>query len=161
MLHLALKFPSLHYLAPDAAFSSTLSPQRTTPSRRVLLALNQQVGWVADPPQGIPSAHASAEQAPRIIHFRNCREAGNPDEEGTPSCELLNPLLPGEVMFDKRKTNAFSGTTLGKLVSPDTEVVLVGLMSEHSVKATRWSNSGGNELQTSVQGFSKVSQGSI
>ncbi|KAJ6522289.1 Isochorismatase-like protein [Mycena capillaripes] len=118
-------------------------------SRRVLLVLNLQIGLISDPPQGIPAAqtvrenvdlildHARrAEHAPRIIHFRNCGEPGDPDEEGTPTWELAHEPLPGELVLDKRKTNAFSGTTLSELVAPDAEVVVVGLMSEYSVKST-------------------------
>ncbi|KAF8143471.1 Isochorismatase-like protein [Mycena galopus ATCC 62051] len=118
-------------------------------SHRVLLVLNVQVGLVSDPPQGIPAAHTvrenislvlqwarEAQHSPRIIHFRNCGEAGEPDQEGTPNWNLLHQPLPGEDLLDKRKTNAFSGTTLGELVPPDAEVVVVGLMSEYSVKST-------------------------
>ncbi|KAF7335378.1 Streptothricin hydrolase [Mycena venus] len=120
-------------------------------SRRVLLVLNLQVGLISDPPQGIPAAQsvrenialvleharrASAEQAPCIIHFRNCGEPGDLDEEGTPTWELLHPPLPGEFVFDKRKTNAFSCTALDEHVAPDAEVVVVGLMSEYSVKSS-------------------------
>ncbi|KAJ7863377.1 Isochorismatase-like protein [Mycena leptocephala] len=120
-------------------------------SRRVLLVLGLQVGLISDPPQGIPAArtvrdnialvleHArrpSPEQAPRIIHFRNCGEPGDPDEEGTPSWELLHAPLPGELVLDKRKSNAFAGTPLAELVAPDAEIVVVGLMSEYSIKST-------------------------
>ncbi|KAJ6543544.1 Isochorismatase-like protein [Mycena vulgaris] len=116
---------------------------------RVLLVVNIQVGIIADPPQGIPSAstvrenialvleHARrAEHTPRIIHIRNSGDPGEIDEEGTPTWELLHPPLPGELLIDKRKSNAFSGTKLGELVAPDAEVVVVGLLSEYSIKST-------------------------
>ncbi|KAJ6468641.1 Isochorismatase-like protein [Mycena vitilis] len=120
-------------------------------SRRVLLVLNLQLGLIADPPQGIPAAdtvranielvlaharRAEPENTPQIIHLRTCGEAGEPDEEGAPAWELLHAPLPGELLIDKRKTNAFLGTNLGELIAPDAEIVVVGLMSEYSVRAT-------------------------
>ncbi|KAJ7632043.1 hypothetical protein B0H17DRAFT_1217627 [Mycena rosella] len=95
---------------------------------RVLLVINVQAGLIADPPQGIPAAAAvrdnialvldharRAEHTPRIIHIRN---SGDPGE------------------LDERKSNAFAGTKLAELIAPDAEVVVVGLLSEYSIKST-------------------------
>ncbi|KAF7375678.1 Streptothricin hydrolase [Mycena sanguinolenta] len=127
-------------------------PTATMSPHRVLLVLNMQVGLAADPPRGIPAAatvranvarvlqHARMavpqERAPRIVHMRNCGEAGGPDEEGTSEWELLDAPQDGEFLIDKRKGNAFDGTELGEIVPVDAEVVVVGVMSEYSVKST-------------------------
>ncbi|KAF7375679.1 Streptothricin hydrolase [Mycena sanguinolenta] len=120
-------------------------------SDRVLLVVNMQVGLVADPPQGIPAAStvranvalvlkharmAPPEHAPRIVHLRNCGETGDLDEEGTPTWELLYPPHDGELVMNKRKGNAFAGTGLAEIVPVDAEVVVVGVMSDYSVKST-------------------------
>nr|GAT60579.1 predicted protein [Mycena chlorophos] len=126
--------------------------------RPVLLLLNVQRGLLLDPDTRIPDAEpvldnirrvllaarsAAPEVRPRIIHLRNSGEAGEPDEEGTASWGLV-PLhdaaagttgLPaGEVVVDKKKSNAF--TVLDELISPDVEIVVVGVLSEYSVKST-------------------------
>ncbi|KAJ7108905.1 Isochorismatase-like protein [Mycena crocata] len=111
---------------------------------RVLLVVNVQVGLISSIPSttvgdniALVLEHARrAEHAPRIIHIRNGGEAGEPDEEGTSSWELLNAPLPGELLLDKRKSNAFFGTNLAELVGPDAEVVVIGLLSEYSIKST-------------------------
>ncbi|KAJ7452946.1 Isochorismatase-like protein [Mycena latifolia] len=116
---------------------------------RVLLVVNVQAGLIA-PPRGIPAAAAVRDNVaqvldyarralpapPRIIHIRNSGDPGDPDEPGTPTWELLHPPHPGEVVLDKRKSNAFSGTTLSELVAPDAEIIVVGLLSEYSIKST-------------------------
>ncbi|KAJ7643532.1 hypothetical protein FB45DRAFT_1113548 [Roridomyces roridus] len=38
--------------------------------------------------------------------------------------------------LEKEKSNAFTGTKLGQLISPDEEIVVVGLLSDYSVKHT-------------------------
>ncbi|KAJ6488971.1 Isochorismatase hydrolase [Mycena sanguinolenta] len=121
---------------------------------RVLLVLNMQVGLVADPPRGIgipaaPAVRANVAQvlkharlaapreyAPLIVHLRNCGDAGDPDEEGTSGWELMNLPQDGELVIDTRKGNAFAGTELGEIVPVDAEVVVVGVMSEYSVKSS-------------------------
>ncbi|KAK7055981.1 streptothricin hydrolase [Favolaschia claudopus] len=121
-------------------------------AHRALLVLNQQVGFISDPPQGIPAARtvrqniglvleqarlaSSSEQAPRIIHFRNCGEKGDLDEEGTPTWELLHAPQPGETVMNIRKSNAFSNPALEDLIAPEAEIVVVGLMSEYAIKST-------------------------
>ncbi|KAJ7618069.1 Isochorismatase-like protein [Roridomyces roridus] len=117
---------------------------------RTLLVLGYQAGFVAAPPMGIPSASivtanidlvlTSARQAPpdsiRIIHVRNTGDPGDPDAQGTPTRELVHPPLPGELVLDKEKSNAFTGTELAELITPDEEIVVVGLLSDYSVKHT-------------------------
>jgi hypothetical protein len=84
-------------------------------------------------------SHArKARPTPSIIHIRNHGDQGEPDEPGTPTWELLNPPLAGEHLVDKRKSNAFAGTTLGDLIPPDAEVVVIGMISEYSVKASEY-----------------------
>ncbi|KAJ7200403.1 Isochorismatase-like protein [Mycena pura] len=120
-----------------------------TKAATVLLLLNVQVGLVADPPQGIPAALTvrenitrvleaarCAEHPPCIIHVRNCGGPGEPDEDRTPSWELANVPQPGEHVLDKRKNNAFSGTALDELIDPQAELIVVGIMSEYSIKST-------------------------
>lgn len=123
---------------------------------RVLLVLGYQADYLLDPPAGIPAAAdiranidlvlASARQAPshtlRIIHVRNVGEPGDPaDPEGTQTRELVHPALPGEFVVDKRKSNAFTETTLADLIAPDEEIVVVGLLSDYSVKFSAFSSS--------------------
>ncbi|KAJ7107016.1 Isochorismatase-like protein [Mycena epipterygia] len=114
---------------------------------RVLLVMNVQVGLVAElPPVTAATVRKNvalvleqarrAEHSPRIIHIRNAGDPGEPDEEGTPTWELLHAPIPGELLIDKRKSNAFAGTNLAELVAPDAELVVVGLMSEYSIKST-------------------------
>ncbi|KAJ7016159.1 Isochorismatase-like protein [Mycena alexandri] len=114
-------------------------------SRRVLLVVNVQIGLIPGLPapetilQNIALVldHARrAEQSPRIIHLRNCGEAGDPDEEGTPTWELLHPPLADELVLNKRKSNAFAGTTLAGEIGTEAEIVVVGLLSEFSIKST-------------------------
>ncbi|KAF7317415.1 Isochorismatase domain-containing protein [Mycena chlorophos] len=110
--------------------------------RTVLLLLNVQRGLLLDPDTRIPGAEP---YRPRIIHLRNSGEAGEPDEEGTASWGLVplhdaaapagSAALPaGEVVVDKKKSNAF--TVLEEMISPDVEIVVVGVLSEYSVKST-------------------------
>ncbi|KAF7327061.1 Isochorismatase domain-containing protein [Mycena kentingensis (nom. inval.)] len=128
----------------------TLAPTPPAPFRNVLLLLNVQVGLVLDPASAIPNAspvreniarvlaaaRRAAEHKPHIIHVRNCGEAGEPDEEGKPSWNLVLTPLAGEDVVDKKKSNAFSGTPLDEMIHPDAEIVVVGLMTEYSVKST-------------------------
>ncbi|KAJ7016160.1 Isochorismatase-like protein [Mycena alexandri] len=118
-------------------------------TRRVLLCLDVQVGVLSDPPLGVPSSHAlrenialvlararAAQHPPLIIHVRNTGDFGELDEPHTPGWQLAHTPLPHEPVIDKRKNNAFAGTKLGELISPDAEVVIVGLQSDFSVRAT-------------------------
>jgi nicotinamidase-related amidase len=119
--------------------------------RRVLLCLDVQAGVLSDPPRGVPSAPAlrrtlarvlaaarAATPPPLIIHVRNTGDFGDVDEPNAPGWQLAHAPWPGEPVIDKRKNNAFAGTRLGELVSPDAEVVIVGLQSDFSVRASEW-----------------------
>ena len=52
---------------------------------------------------------------------------------------------PGEYVVDKTKNNAFAGTKLAEMIPPDAEIVVVGLGSDFSVRAS--------ELVSSVRLF--------
>jgi nicotinamidase-related amidase len=119
--------------------------------RRVLLCLDVQAGVLSDPPRGVPSAPAlrrtlarvlaaarAATPPPLIIHVRNTGDFGDVDEPNAPGWQLAHAPWPSEPVIDKRKNNAFAGTRLGELVSPDAEVVIVGLQSDFSVRASEW-----------------------
>ncbi|KAJ7576466.1 Isochorismatase-like protein [Mycena floridula] len=120
------------------------------PSRRhVLLLLDVQVAMFDVQPRGVPSAdrirrniaqilaHArNANPPPLIIHVRNSGDFGEPDEPGSPGWQLLYTPLPNEPVIDKKKNNAFAGTKLGELIVPDAEIVVVGMQSDYSVRAT-------------------------
>ncbi|KAL7279469.1 Isochorismatase hydrolase [Trametes coccinea BRFM310] len=129
------------------------SPNGTHPPsddpKRVLILLDVQVSMLAPPPLGVPSsstvgpniaailAHARASHPPpRIVHVRNCGDAGEPDEPGAPGWQLVHAPLPGEFVVDKRKNNAFAGTDLGDIVPPTAEIVMVGMQSDFCIRAT-------------------------
>ncbi|KAI0706506.1 Isochorismatase hydrolase [Earliella scabrosa] len=117
--------------------------------QRVLMVLDVQYNMLAPPPAGIPAgatigpniqsilAYArAAVPPPRIVHIRNCGDAGEPDEPGTRGFELVNAPLPGEYVVDKRKNNAFVGTDLGKIIPPTAEIIMVGMQSDFCIRAT-------------------------
>ena len=127
-------------LAPTAASSE---------SKRVLVVLDVQENMFLAPPAGIPAgvsvgANIAAVLAqarattppPRIVHIRNCGDAGEADEPGTRGWELVHAPLPGEFVVDKRKNNAFAGTDLDALVPPSAQIVMVGLQSDFCIRAT-------------------------
>ena len=78
----------------------------------------------------------AAAPPPRIVHVRNCGDAGEPDEPGTRGWELVNAPLPGEFVVDKRNNNAFAGTDLGKIIPPTAEIIMVGMQSDFCIRAT-------------------------
>jgi len=115
----------------------------------VLLCLDVQAGVLSDPPRGVPEASTlrrnlarvldaarGASHPPLIIHVRNTGDFGDVDEPNTLGWQLVHAPLPHEPIIDKRKNNAFAGTKLGDLISPDAEIVIVGLQSDFSVRAT-------------------------
>ncbi|KAJ8518465.1 hypothetical protein ONZ45_g4464 [Pleurotus djamor] len=73
---------------------------------------------------------------PLIIHVRNTGDQGEPDEPNTPGWHLAFQPKPGEYVIDKLKNNAFAGTSLGEIVRPDAEMVVVGMQSDFCVRAT-------------------------
>ncbi|KAK7043882.1 hypothetical protein VNI00_008048 [Paramarasmius palmivorus] len=133
------------------ALLNTTSSLSVGPSnhRRVLLLLDPQICNLSDPPKGVPSAVTlrrnisrvltkarEARPSPLIIHVRNCGDEGEPDEAGGEGWELVFPPAEGEVVVDKRKNNAFTGTSLAQWIREDAEIVVVGLMSDHAISAT-------------------------
>ncbi|KAH7884882.1 Isochorismatase-like protein [Phlebopus sp. FC_14] len=117
---------------------------------RLLLLIDVQVNLLRDPHKGgVPSALTvrrniesilnkarSEKHPPRIIHVRNSGELGDPDEPHTPGWHLYFEPLPHEVVIDKRKNNAFSGTQLGEFIPTNAEVIVVGMQSDYCVRAT-------------------------
>jgi nicotinamidase-related amidase len=121
----------------------------TTATRRVLLLLEIQIAMLAPPPKGVHSSAAirtnvsrilaqarSARPPPIIIHVRNTGEKGEADEPNTPGWQLVFPPLPHEHIIDKLKNNAFASTKLGDLISPDAEIVVVGMQTDYCIRAT-------------------------
>lgn len=118
-------------------------------NKHVLLLLDVQRCMMLPPPIGVPSASSVREnieellrlartspRPPLIIHVQNTGDQGDPDEEGTDGWQLLFEALPGEVVMEKKKNNAFAGTKLGKVIGKDVEVVVTGVASDFSVRAT-------------------------
>lgn len=133
--------------------SGSTTPQQAVHNHKhkhILLMLDMQRFMLEDEPVGVPAAQTvypnlkrvlevarSAEpNPPLIIHVRNTGDPGEPDEPGTPGWQLIFDPLPGEVVIDKRKNNAFAGTTLGSWVPTDAEIVVVGFQTDFSVRAT-------------------------
>ncbi|KAG6825208.1 hypothetical protein H0H92_004386 [Tricholoma furcatifolium] len=123
--------------------------QVASASRRALLLLDFQHAMLLDPPIGVSASKrvkdnvarilAQARLAvplPLIVHVRNTGDAGDQDEPHTPGWELILDVRPSELVVDKRKNNAFAGTSLGEIIPPDAEIIVVGFQSDYSVKAT-------------------------
>lgn len=120
-----------------------------TSHQRVLLLLDVQEGMLSGR-KAVPAAaqvknniatilnHAryKAIPPPLIIHVRNDGGSGEPDELGTPGWQLIHKPLPGELIIDKSKNNAFAGTMMEKLIPGDAVIVVVGLQSDFCVRAT-------------------------
>ncbi|KAI1788601.1 Isochorismatase hydrolase [Ganoderma leucocontextum] len=139
--------------SPDTCSNATqlqdlLSRGKDDP-KRVLVVLDVQHNMLADPPAGIPAgaivgpniaeilAHArAASPPPRIVHIRNCGDAGEPDECGTAGWHLVHEPCDGEFVVDKRKNNAFSGTALDRIVPATSEIIMVGMQSDFCIRAT-------------------------
>ncbi|KAJ7816543.1 hypothetical protein B0H14DRAFT_3111703 [Mycena olivaceomarginata] len=111
------------------------APDDSDAARRVLLCLDIQAGVLSKPPRGVPSAGVlrrnlgqvlaaarAATPPPLIIHVRNTGEFGDVDAPHTPGWQLVHTPLPHE--------------PLGELIPPDAEIVIVGLQSDFSVRAT-------------------------
>ncbi|PPQ84158.1 hypothetical protein CVT25_002024 [Psilocybe cyanescens] len=138
--------PTIHL---PTGTSSTPSPPTHEHAHRVLLLLDIQVAMLAPPPIGVPAsaavhahltqilAHArAAAPPPLIVHVRNSGDVGDADEPQAPGWQLIFPPLPGELVVDKRKNNAFAGTDLTGLVAPDAEIVVAGFQTDYSIRAT-------------------------
>ncbi|KAL0567252.1 hypothetical protein V5O48_014738 [Marasmius crinis-equi] len=134
---------------PPVPFPTSPTPKGAGTARHVLLLLDLQSSNLSAPPTGIPSSDTlhtnihtilslarSSFPPPLIIHVRNSGDQGDPDEYGTKGWELVFDVKEGEGVVDKRKNNAFAGTRLGEWVRDDAEVVVVGVMSDYSVRAT-------------------------
>lgn len=112
--------------------------------------LDSQRFMLEDQPVGVPEAktvypnikevlefaRVAQPNPPLIIHVRNTGDPGDPDEPDTPGWQLIFDPLPNEVVIDKRKNNAFAGTTLGSWIPMDAEIVVVGFQTDFSVRAT-------------------------
>ena len=133
----------------DSALAVSEASKPVIDSRRVLLILNAQTAWLSDAPTAIPDSKSirtnielvlnsarNSKNPPLIIYTRNTGEVSEPDEPNTPGWELLLSPLPHEPVIDKLKNNAFAGTNLGELISNEAEIVVMGLLSDYSVKAS-------------------------
>jgi len=119
-------------------------------SGRVLLLLDTQRCVLAPVNQGgIPDVKAArcnienilstarrAQTPPLIIHVRNTGDPGDMDEPGTPGWQLIYPPLSNELVIDKRKNNAFAGTSLGETIPTSAEIIVVGFQTDFSIRAT-------------------------
>ncbi|KAF7311736.1 Isochorismatase domain-containing protein [Mycena indigotica] len=126
-----------HGLVADARTRIHDGPAVLENIRRVLAAARAAgTGAGEEEERGIVTGGGGG--GPRIVHVRNAGDAGDPDELGTPGWELVLHDRDGsdELVVDKRKNNAFAGTELGRIVAPEAEIVVVGVMSEYSVKST-------------------------
>ncbi|KIY65871.1 Isochorismatase hydrolase [Cylindrobasidium torrendii FP15055 ss-10] len=114
-----------------------------------LLLLDVQIASLRPPPHGIPASATvgpnidkvlqlarSVTPAPTIVHVRNTGDCGDPDEPNTPGWQLATTPLAHEFVLDKRKNNAFIGTRLGDIIHPHAEIIVVGLHSDFSLRAT-------------------------
>lgn len=124
-------------------------PETARMAKHVLLLLDIQRFMLKPPPVGVPSAATvyeniqqllqlarSAPHPPLIIHVRNTGDPGDYDEPGSEGWNLIFSLEPGEVVLDKLKNNAFTGTRLDELISPEAEIVVAGFQTDFSVRAT-------------------------
>ncbi|KAM5540039.1 hypothetical protein V8D89_006179 [Ganoderma adspersum] len=133
----------------DPAHLEDLLSRAHDDPKRVLVVVDVQHNMLADPPAGIPAGAVvganiaailakarTAVPPPRIVHIRNCGDAGEPDESGTAGWELVHEPRDGEFVVDKRKNNAFSGTPLDRIVPATAEIIMVGMQSDFCIRAT-------------------------
>ncbi|KNZ80808.1 hypothetical protein J132_04313 [Termitomyces sp. J132] len=119
-------------------------------SRRVLLLLDIQQLMLLDPLEGgVPASkrvkenishiltHARlAYPQPLIVHVRNCGDPGDLDEPKVSGWELIFEAEDSELVVDKRKNNAFAGTSLGDIIPTDAEIIVAGFLTDYSIRAT-------------------------
>lgn len=132
--------------------SGATSPHPDRP-QRVLLLLDVQKAMLEPPPIGVPAssqvhsnlseilfharaAASSSPSGPLITHIRNNGDIGELDDPSTPGWQLIFPPLPHEIVIDKRKNNAFAGTTLGDIIPPEAEIIVAGFQTDYSIRAT-------------------------
>ena len=133
----------------NAAHLKDLLSRAHDDPKRVLVVLDVQQNMLAPPPAGVPAGAVvgpniaailakarTAVPPPRIVHIRNCGDAGEPDESGTAGWELVHEPRDGEFVVDKRKNNAFSGTPLDRIVPATAEIIMVGMQSDFCIRAT-------------------------
>ncbi len=78
----------------------------------------------------------SPSSRPLVIHVRNNGDSGELDDPSTPGWQLIFPPIPGEIVIDKRKNNAFAGTNLGDIIPHEAEIVVAGFQTDYSIRAT-------------------------
>ncbi|KAF8885868.1 Isochorismatase-like protein [Gymnopilus junonius] len=134
---------------PSSSTSSSSSNVPPNDVHRVLLLLDIQVAMLSPPPVGVPASRTvqsnlnhilayarAANPPPLIVHVRNNGDVGDPDEPLAAGWQLIFPALPGEIIIDKRKNNAFAGTELGSIIPTHAEIVVAGFQTDYSIRAT-------------------------
>ncbi|KAG6901959.1 hypothetical protein C0995_006188 [Termitomyces sp. Mi166 len=146
--------PPLRFPEDKASSQMTSSEQEALDialaSRRVLLLLDVQQLMLLNPLEGgVPAskrvkenisrilAHARlACPQPLIVHVRNCGDPGDLDEPKALGWKLIFEVEHSELVVDKRKNNAFAGTTLGDIIPTDAELIVAGFLTDYSIRAT-------------------------
>jgi nicotinamidase-related amidase len=147
----------------DSIHTTPTQSGATSPNpdlQRVLLLLDVQQAMLEPPPIGVPASSQvhdnlsqilsyarraastssstpfSPSSRPLIIHVRNNGDSGELDDPSTPGWQLIFPPIPGEIVIDKRKNNAFAGTNLADFIPPHAEIVVAGFQTDYSIRAT-------------------------
>ncbi|KAF8992375.1 Isochorismatase-like protein [Cyathus striatus] len=134
---------------PPPSSESQAINEIVSSSKRVLLLLDIQEAMLQPPPIGVPGSStvltnlaeiiAQARRAsppPLIVHVRNIGDSGDTDEPNTPGWQLIFPPEPTELVVDKLKNNAFTGTLLNDIIPHDAEIVVAGFQTDFSIRAT-------------------------
>lgn len=101
------------------------------------------------PPIGVPASDTvhvnlvcileqarAARPPPLIVHVRNSGDGGDADEPNSPGWQLIFAPRASEIVIDKLKNNAFTGTSLGDIIPPDAEIIVAGFQTDYSIRAT-------------------------
>lgn len=100
-----------------------------------------------EPPEQVPTAHqlivlvhgllerARAVGA-AVVHVRNNGAEGEADVPGSPGWELYHVPVDGEAIVDKFGLDAFADTALAELIPAGSRILVAGLASDYSVRAT-------------------------